>query len=771
MVSNDLGFMGLTHLLDASSDLFFVIDYEEKRIVYHNSRFGSFFNINADQDSSLALASFQEFIHPADLHQLNASLVESTEGSVIIRIKERPLIYKRMQISFKVNLSPQPVVFCVGKLMDAAHPDGDEDMRRDEPGKKIQQALQQYGRMFEISDNGIFVFDLAGRLFKANKTALGMIGLDAAEDFTTPEALQENFTLIDKTGREIPLQDWPIFESLQDKRVSNRELRLRIKGSESDVYMVYSSLPLTDSSGKKVATLVRLKDISRQKEYELRLAEKSVLLAAKNNQLKAIIENSLAAMALIDAEPPYRVIAHNKTYKDIWPGSPYAEKMTGKAVNEYAPEPVLKNLIQVFNGPNPEKQGKRVCEIPHNGNTNYWNCSVNPVFSDGKLIAFVHSLVDITEQVETKKKLEELAARYKTIFETVDDGLFLIRPDGIVAEVNKAGLELHGYSTLDEMTSDIRNYKSNVELLDLEGNVIPFDQWPSVRSLKGETALNYEGIRRLIKTGEELFVSINSKPVYANNEVIAVVHSLKNITAIKENEIKLQKLFNKIAANNQLLENLLYIAAHDLKGPLGNFRLLFYLIDECETCEEKAEMIPQLKAVVDGLEKTILGLSEILEIQSISEDQPSTVMLEDLTDKTISEFRINPAIKEFEANCNFKNAPSLVYIESFLQSILKNLISNSIKYRKQNEPLRIAIESTRMESQILLKYSDNGIGIDLHKFGKKIFRPFQRFTKQSEGTGVGLYLINNIVSRNGGFIEIESELGKGATFNCYLKEY
>ena len=112
----------------------------------------------------------------------------------------------------------------------------------------------------------------------------------------------------------------------------------------------------------------------------------------------------------------------------------------------------------------------------------------------------------------------------------------------------------------------------------------------------------------------------------------------------------------------------------------------------------------------------------------------------------------------------------MIYVETFLYSILKNLISNEIKYKK-DVPLQINIKGRKEDGFVILKVKDNGIGIDLNKYEKQIFKPFKRFTNTVEGTGVGLYLIKNMISRNGGEIKVESEPGKGTTFYCYLKEY
>ena len=72
---------------------------------------------------------------------------------------------------------------------------------------------------------------------------------------------------------------------------------------------------------------------------------------------------------------------------------------------------------------------------------------------------------------------------------------------------------------------------------------------------------------------------------------------------------------------------------------------------------------------------------------------------------------------------------------------------------------------------IILTFKDNGEGIDLEKFGSRLFTPFTRFNTEQEGKGIGLYIVKKMIEKNGGKIEVESEIGKGTTFIIYLREY
>lgn len=98
-------------------------------------------------------------------------------------------------------------------------------------------------------------------------------------------------------------------------------------------------------------------------------------------------------------------------------------------------------------------------------------------------------------------------------------------------------------------------------------------------------------------------------------------------------------------------------------------------------------------------------------------------------------------------------------------------MSNAIKYYDENKKPEIRISSKKQDSYILLIVQDNGIGIDLERHRDRVFTPFKRFTTKAEGKRIGLNIIRTMIEKNGGRIEIESEVGRGTSFYVYLKEY
>ena len=103
-----------------------------------------------------------------------------------------------------------------------------------------------------------------------------------------------------------------------------------------------------------------------------------------------------------------------------------------------------------------------------------------------------------------------------------------------------------------------------------------------------------------------------------------------------------------------------------------------------------------------------------------------------------------------------------------LRSIIYNLVSNSIKYRSPDRKPEILVSTKEEKGFFIISVKDNGMGIAPGNL-EAIFSKYFRVQNDIEGSGVGLYLVNEIVKNAGGKITVESEPGKGTTFFVYLK--
>ena len=112
--------------------------------------------------------------------------------------------------------------------------------------------------------------------------------------------------------------------------------------------------------------------------------------------------------------------------------------------------------------------------------------------------------------------------------------------------------------------------------------------------------------------------------------------------------------------------------------------------------------------------------------------------------------------------------PDLMFSKKNLRSIMYNMLSNAIKCAAPDRTPEIFIKTEKSGDYTLLSIQDNGVGIEEEK-RKEIFSKFTRLRPQTEGTGVGLFIVDKMVSNQGGKIEVVSKVDSGTTFNIYLK--
>ncbi len=127
---------------------------------------------------------------------------------------------------------------------------------------------------------------------------------------------------------------------------------------------------------------------------------------------------------------------------------------------------------------------------------------------------------------------------------------------------------------------------------------------------------------------------------------------------------------------------------------------------------------------------------------------------------------LEAAVRDADAQIGVDELPMVHADAVELELVIRNLLSNALKYRKKDEPLRVSIGSRTLDSGLVeVTIKDNGIGFE-QEYAERIFKPFQRLHGRSEyeGTGIGLALCRKIVERHGGEIRGEGRPGEGATF-------
>ncbi len=222
---------------------------------------------------------------------------------------------------------------------------------------------------------------------------------------------------------------------------------------------------------------------------------------------------------------------------------------------------------------------------------------------------------------------------------------------------------------------------------------------------------------------------------------------------------------------NEALDSIVHIAGHDLRSPIHNLKALLSIHDHAGSDAEKAQLIGYMRESVRRLDQTVAGLLRLLEVNNSSETLVQTVCFADALEIVLADYGDEARQSGARLMPDFYDCPCLRYNETYLLSIVRNLVSNALKYRSPKRPLQLEITARRSGEFVLLTVQDNGIGMDGAQVRDKLFKPFSRLSGQGEGKGLGLHLVKNMVEKNGGHICVESIPDAGTTFRLYLKEY
>lgn len=255
-----------------------------------------------------------------------------------------------------------------------------------------------------------------------------------------------------------------------------------------------------------------------------------------------------------------------------------------------------------------------------------------------------------------------------------------------------------------------------------------------------------------------------------DNNVFAICGVATDFTEVKKSRTEQEILSLQLQQKNQQLLNFAHITSHNLRSPVSNLNSLLWLYKESQTEEEKALLFEKFETVIHNLSETLNELVDALKIQEDTGKKKESLLFEDIF-KKVKDSMIGK-IMETEAvvSYNFTKAPAIEYPRLYLESILQNLLSNSLKYRSQARTPVIYAETLFEDGVLMLKFKDNGIGIDMNRHSDKLFGLNKTFHRHEEAKGVGLFITKTQVEAMGGSITAISEVDKGSTFIIHFNK-
>lgn len=466
--------------------------------------------------------------------------------------------------------------------------------------------------------------------------------------------------------------------------------------------------------------------------------------------IEVIIDKMLLPMAVINENLEYEYIniESNKIIKEIFDkkienGNKITSVFDEKYANKYIAdiEMVRKYKERLESTLRIEIKGKRRC----------FNRILIPITEKNECMKIIEVIIEITEKIEFEEKIEELLRYERELGEVIPIPIFYKDLDLKYTGVNKAFEEF-----LQKDRKEIIG-KSVEEIF--EKKYADIYREKDIELINSKEKQIYESkINR--STGEERIVKLhNIIFVNSGGEVTGIIGAILDITEEKQ--------------LNNLKNKLLRIMSHDLRVPIGSGKeLLSYIIKDYEniTGEEIKENLIGLRY---GLENIYELINNLLSWTEKRETKSSEITeIRETIQKAVRayEFSINQKGQKLNINIGNDKIYGRVSKED-LETIIRNLVTNAIKYSKNGS--QIDIEAREKEKLVEIEMRDNGIGMSQDKI-KQILETNNmkvgQGTNGEVGSGIGMQLIKELVLNNEGKLEIKSEEGKGTKVIIKLKK-
>lgn len=266
-------------------------------------------------------------------------------------------------------------------------------------------------------------------------------------------------------------------------------------------------------------------------------------------------------------------------------------------------------------------------------------------------------------------------------------------------------------------------------------------------------------------TGEEFWASAIGKPVYnASEDIIGVQGVFQDITQEKHRELKLQEYMKTISMQNSRLVNYANLVSHNLKSHASNISMSLELLGDTKDTDEAKELFTVLQDISKELCSTVNNLCEIVSVKETAKIAKKEIDFEDTI--TLVKQRIGEKLRDnnVQLYTDFSEAPTVNYIQSYLESILGTLFTRAIDNKHPERTPSINIFSLDTDGNTTLLVRDNGIGFVTEEEMQKAFDLKYNESGGSENQDVNLFQIKNKVTALGGSISVESTPERGTTF-------
>jgi len=267
--------------------------------------------------------------------------------------------------------------------------------------------------------------------------------------------------------------------------------------------------------------------------------------------------------------------------------------------------------------------------------------------------------------------------------------------------------------------------------------------------------------------GTTLHLLLTVEALWENNTITGIIWSAVNITDQKQIQHTLEQTLKELQTRNYELDQYVYKVSHDLRAPLTSILGLIQLMEMEDVPEQIKHYLKLVNTRIlkaDQYIQSVLTHSQTLNLTI----EPVEIDFKALISECSQELQYMPGADSISLHMDVQSTYPFYSDIMQITALLKNFYSNAIKYQDKYKPDAYVSFTIRITSDHAeIRIQDNGIGID-PVYQDRIFTMFFRATEKAEGSGLGLYIVHQIVEKLGGTMNLESQPGQGTLFTITL---
>lgn len=356
---------------------------------------------------------------------------------------------------------------------------------------------------------------------------------------------------------------------------------------------------------------------------------------------------------------------------------------------------------------------------------------------------------------------------YRTIFENTGTATIIGEGDTTIHAANIQFQNLSGYSK-----AELEDKKQWADFI-LEEDLPMMLQYHRLRRVNPQAAPKHYEIRFQCRNGEvrDMYITVDLIPGTQKS-----VLSFMDITELKRAEREIRELNEKLEkrvmertaqleAANKELEAFSYSVSHDLRTPLISIQAFSRLLIQKYAGQLDVKGQSFLNAIQKSTRQMDQLINDLLSLSRLKRQDftVSKIDIESLVKDIFYELKAINKGRKLKLILN--NPPKCMGDPSMIRQVFMNLLSNAIKFTRKRASALIEVGGSTTENEYIYYVKDNGVGFDMAD-AEKLFGVFQRLhsAEEYEGTGVGLAIVQRIITRHGGRVWAEGKLDTGATF-------